>query len=233
MIKSEEKFTPAARRLGQVESKSMVPAPVRTARRKQETRTREAREKLLKATIDVLIECGYNKLSTKEVATRAGLSNGALVHHFASKSELVVAATAAVYDEATHRAQAAAHGPEALKDPINKFIDHCASVYFDWPFVAALEIVVVARTDPELMSRIGPVIQDYRASTDEAWIGVLKNLGVSRPKAEHILSMTLNLVRGMALGEMWGVDPARHKRELAEWTNYAKQTLMPRRKGSD
>ncbi|MCA8028957.1 TetR/AcrR family transcriptional regulator [Burkholderia cepacia] len=209
---------------------STAAPPTKPTRRKQEDRTREAREKLLRATIDVLLECGYNRLSTKEVCNRAGLSNGALVHHFSSKSELVVAATAAVYDEAILRAQQAAESPDAIKDPVSGFVAHCASVYFDWPFIAALEVVMVARTDPELMSRINPVIRTYRTLTDQAWTEVLIRVGVTRPKAAMILSLTLNQVRGMALGDLWSVDdPTVHERALAEWSNLIKRTMMPRR----
>lgn len=133
-----------------------------------------------------------------------------------------------MYEEATQRAQAAAQASDAQRDPINGFIAHCISVYFDWQFIAALEIVMVARTDSDLMDRIGPVIHDYRTAADEAWIRALKNSGVARPRAERILSMTLNIVRGMAVGNLWGVDPTGHKKELLEWTEYVKSTLMAR-----
>ena len=56
--------------------------PACAARRTQESRSQAARERLLAATIEVLIDRGYNGLTTKEVAARAGFSNGALVHHY-------------------------------------------------------------------------------------------------------------------------------------------------------
>ena len=52
------------------------------------------------------------------MAARAGLSNGALVHHFANKANLVVAATAAVYEEAILRGRRAALSPTSVKDPV-------------------------------------------------------------------------------------------------------------------
>src|SRR5687767_6679894 len=70
----------------------------RPARLTQESRSRAARERLLVATIEVLIDRGYNGLTTKEVAARAGFSSGALVHHYRTKAELVIAATAHIYD---------------------------------------------------------------------------------------------------------------------------------------
>ena len=52
-------------------------ATSRSPRRTQESRSRAARERLLAATIEVLVDRGYNGLTTKEVATRAGFSSGA------------------------------------------------------------------------------------------------------------------------------------------------------------
>src|SRR5437773_184341 len=80
-----------------------IPVPRRplsgdAPRRTQESRSRAARERLLAATIEVLIDRGYNGLTTKEVAARAGFSNGALVHHYKTKADMVIAATARVYD---------------------------------------------------------------------------------------------------------------------------------------
>jgi hypothetical protein len=39
--------------------------------------------------------------------------------------------------------------------------------------------------------------------------------------------MTLNQVRKMALGDLWGVNPAGHRKALAEWSNFVKKALMP------
>src|SRR5262245_29356863 len=71
----------------------------RPPRRTQEARSKAAREKLLRATLELLQERGYNGLTTKEVATRAGFSNGALMHHFSTKADLVIAAGAHVYEQ--------------------------------------------------------------------------------------------------------------------------------------
>ena len=50
------------------------------------------RARLLDATVDCLVAGGYAKLSTNDVVRRAGVSRGALAHHFPTKSELVAAA---------------------------------------------------------------------------------------------------------------------------------------------
>src|SRR5262249_22325345 len=132
------------------------PAPARPPRRSQEDRSRSAKEKLLRATIEVLVRDGYGGLTMKEVARQAHLSSGALMHHYTHKGERVVAATAAIYEEAIVRGQGVAQTADAVKAPVEGFISDCLSVYFEWPFLAAIEIIVVARTDPELMERMLP-----------------------------------------------------------------------------
>ena len=193
------------------------PTPVKTQRRTQEDRSRDAKERLLAATISVLRRKGYNGLTTKEVAKTAGLSNGALVHHYATKAELVIAATAAVYDECIIRGQRLARTPQAVKKPIESFISDQLSVYFDWPFHTALEVIVVSRTDPELMARIYPVMDHYRKTTNALWLEVFKKAGHSPQQARTILNLSLNMVRGMAVNRMWAKDETYYDDCLKDW----------------
>lgn len=194
-----------------------VPSPVKTLRRTQEDRSRDAKERLLAATIDVLRRHGYNGLTTKEVAKTAGLSNGALVHHYATKAELVIAATAAVYDECIIRGQRLARTPQAVKKPIESFISDQLSVYFDWPFVTALEIIMVSRTDPDLMAHIFPVMDHYRKTTNALWLEVFKKAGHSAKQAKTILNLSLNMTRGMAVNRMWAKDETYYDDCLKDW----------------
>lgn len=194
-------------------------------RRSQVDRSRGARERLLAAAIDVLIRKGYNGLTTKEVAGCAQMSNGALMHHFVSKEELVVAATAAVYQAAISRGQQVANTEEAARRPVEGFITDCLSIYFDWPFIAALEVVVVARTDPALMARVLPVMETYRETVNAIWLKVFERSGMAPDKARMVLNFTLNFVRGMAVNSLWRNDEAHYRRQLQQWVVLMNATL--------
>ncbi len=179
----------------------------------------------MQAAIDVLLEQGYSRLTTKEVARVAGVSNGALMHHFTSKAELVVAATAMVYDEAIVRGQRVAQTVDADRKPIEGYLSDCMSVYFDWPFIAAIETIMVARTDPQLMEQILPVMERYRATCDEIWLKVFKRAGLSTARAKLLLNLTLNLVRGMALNRLWRHDDRNYHAYLKEWVAIAAREI--------
>ena len=63
------------------------------ARTPNVARTAATRAKLLKATIDCLYELGYHQTSTVVVTERAKVSRGAMLHHFPTKADLMMAAS--------------------------------------------------------------------------------------------------------------------------------------------
>lgn len=57
----------------------------------QQRKSGEMRVRILEATIDSLVEKGYAGLSTNDVTKRAGISRGAMHHHFPSRMDLAAA----------------------------------------------------------------------------------------------------------------------------------------------
>ncbi|XVQ08065.1 TetR family transcriptional regulator [Spirillospora sp. CA-255316] len=60
--------------------------------RPRQRRWERTRAALLQAAVDSLVEDGYAETTLQRVQSRAGVSRGALLHHFASKGALLVAA---------------------------------------------------------------------------------------------------------------------------------------------
>lgn len=199
-----------------------VPARPRAHRRTQDERTREARGKLMQATIDVLVQRGYAGLTTKDVAARAGFSSGALVHHYGTKADLVIAATDAVYADATRHGEEIAQGALAARDPLAGFVEDCLAVYFGRPFFPALEVLVLARTEPTLMAQIEPIMRRYREETNRRWLAAFARQGLARAEAEEVLTLTLNLVRGMAVNSLWQIDRSAARATLRDWMKLAR-----------
>jgi AcrR family transcriptional regulator len=118
----------------------------------QEERSAETRRRLLDATVACLFEHGYAGTTTTEIASRAGVSRGAQLHHFAKKDELVVRALEHVFELRLNEMSA------AIAEPPSGTREHRLAVLIDamWPmfkgptFYAWLELVVASRTDPAL-----------------------------------------------------------------------------------
>jgi len=138
--------------------------PVRWQQQKS-ARTRLA---MLEAGIDCLVERGYGGLSASLVAERAGVSRGAMHHHFATRMELV----AGLVDHVFHKRLAdfldgyaraiADHGEDGLVEIGSDL--HWKSVETR-EYAAYIELIVAARTDPELDQLLEPAQRRY----DELW----------------------------------------------------------------
>lgn len=125
--------------------------------RSQQERASVTRALLLKATFDCLVALGYARTSTPEVLRRTGVSRGALLHHFPTKSDLVCAAVDYLFQK-----QIQEFG-EALAARPPGTVTQEAAVELLWEsvsgdsFYAWLELVVAARTDDVLLDKVREV----------------------------------------------------------------------------
>lgn len=160
-------------------------------RRTQADRTAETRGKLLDAAVDTLVELGYSRASTQEIARRAGVSRGAQLHHFPTKESLVVAAVEHLVerrlDEILGARRDKAPGPDLLLDA------------FSGPlFDAALELWVAARTDASLHEKVEPL---ERRVADALQLGGRELYGDTMSPAA--LDLSIELARGLAVSAIF------------------------------
>ena len=128
----------------------------RPARRTQAQRSAETRALLLNATIVCLIEHGYAGMSTRLVADRAGLSQGALQGQFKTKAQLVSSAVRYLEEQLLSELATITPVPADPDPQTNaaEFLDRLWSVYNGPLFVAGLELIVAARTEPALKDAV-------------------------------------------------------------------------------
>ena len=134
-------------------------AKVASPRVPQEERTRAMRQRLLEATVECLVEHGWSGTSTTLVSQRAGVSRGAQLHHFPTKTDLVVAAVEHLSEvrgeELREAAMRLPSGKRRTRAVLEMFADHFTSPVF----TAALELWVAARTDESLHAAVVPLEQ--------------------------------------------------------------------------
>lgn len=198
------------------------PSPARRPpRRTQESRSKAAREKLLQATIEVMQERGYSGLTTKEVAQRAGFSNGALMHHFSTKADLVIAAGAHIYERHIENGRKVATSAAARKDPLKAFVDDCVDVYLGTSFIPTTEMMIAARTDPLMNAPFDAFMQHYRKTMNDIWLEAFLCAGYGREEASFTIMSTLYMIRGMGINSVWQKNLPYYTRMLREWVRLA------------
>lgn len=195
----------------------------------QEERTRAMRQRLLEATVELLVEKGYAGTTTTLVSQRAGVSRGAQLHHFPTKIDLVVAAVAHLTEirgSDLERAAARLPAGEGRTEAVmNMLGDHFASPVF----TAALELWVAARTDAALFEAVAPLEQRVGRETHRLTVELL-DVDESQPGARELVQATLDLVRGLGLATTLGDDTRRRRKILKEWARTLDAALAAKEK---
>ena len=187
------------------------------APRTQQQRRDETRRALLDAAVESLIEVGFARTTTLEVQRRANASRGALLHHFPSKAELLVAAVDHLAEmRARELKMLAAQLPDeragrARTDAVLELLWQCFAGTF---FQVAMELRTAARTDPELRPVL---IAAERALRDRIVAQARTLFGkdvAEHPGLERALDFTLQFMIGAAMTTVLHEDP--RLRELIE-----------------
>ena len=150
------------------------------------------------------------------VQQRAGVSRGALLHHFPTHAELL----AATVDELVRRNEAAARkalaGLTDNADPIDRATRVLADAFAQPAYLAELELWAVARADPQLRAALRAAERRARRDLDRV-VGDLFAPLRDRPAYAVVVALTTEFVRGLALAGVLRNDRAHRGRLLDEW----------------
>jgi AcrR family transcriptional regulator len=192
----------------------------------QQERSRATQARLLEATVESLVEHGWSGTTTTVVASRAGVSRGAQLHHYPTKTALVTAAVTHLAERRADeiRAEAAAVPTGARR--LDRVIDMLAAVFTGPLFVAALEVWVAARTDPDLRAAIVPLEAKVGREIHRLTVEML-NANERRPDVREAVQATLDLLRGLGVANLLSDDSARRTALLAAWKRQLARILNP------
>lgn len=173
------------------------------------------RRRILEATTDALAAEGFGRLAIARVVERAGVSQGALQHHFPSRDDLVAATAQFLLMRSVkwfHRAKDdLRNGAGALGDLIRRSWRE----QFKTPeYAALLEILMAARTDEALRARIAPALEEWRRAIDRELGALLVSDGRSKADLEAILTIARATMTGLIAHDELLRDPRRLERVL-------------------
>lgn len=118
---------------------------------------------LLDATIELLGEVGYVALTTRGVAERAGVSQGAQQHYYPTKAALVEAATQRLIEKLAAEAVSHPIQGETERRRAEILLDRLWAISNLPSSLAVFELLNAARTDPELAEAI-PAVANFGKS---------------------------------------------------------------------
>jgi AcrR family transcriptional regulator len=173
------------------------------ARTPNPERSAATRKKLLDATIESLFEVGYFQTSTVAVTERAGVSRGAMLHHFPSKADLIMAASEHIVElrREIHADRLGRFATE--REKFLHLIDVLWEAFQTPSGIARIEIMMGARSDPE----IGPRFRELNDELEERHKQIIwdraQKIGIrDRRRIRAFVQLYAAALRGLAIDNL-------------------------------
>lgn len=202
---------------------------VSTAERPRQTQAERVvamRARLLDATLECLVELGYSQMSTNDVVRRAGVSRGALAHYFPTKAELVAAAGERLIEERAAEFEQMFLALPRERQTVPEALDALWSYYEGPEFAALLELIVAARTDPELRAVLADGPERITAAAYAVFLTLFPSIA-GNPSAEPMLRLALAALGGIALQAIVDGDTHGHHAALRETIKTIGASFLP------
>jgi len=181
----------------------------------QQTKSENTRTAILDAAIACFYDIGYNNTTTEKVAAQAGVSRGAMLHHFPSRLELIKATVVhlnqkrlLLFEEQERKIQ-----ENAEHSLIDEGIDAFWKQLHSPLFVVFHELRTASRTDPDLKKIMIPEIRKFEQSWQSITESVFPDFALSEAFDTANL-VTVFLLEGMAVN---GVTRGPVPKKLIPW----------------
>ncbi len=165
----------------------------------QQTKSENTRAAILEAALACFYDLGYGATTTEKVAKRAGVSRGAMLHHFPSRLHLVREAVRYLNLKRLHlfEEQERKINEGAEHTRISEGIDAYWQQLHSPLFTVFHELRVAARTDSDLQEAMALDLQKLDESWAEVAISLFPDLAQSED-FETASLLTVFMLEGMA-----------------------------------
>lgn len=187
------------------------------SRRTQEQRSADTQRRLMDATIEALYEQGYARVTTSEIAERAGVSRGALMHHYATKEELVAVSVKRLLDETTEEIRSWLGRVRSGDLKLDDFLDHLWEMYSGKLLFVTIEHITEARHNETLRESLVPVVRMFHDALDTIWREFFRGTSLSSTEVETVLTTTTCMFRGMGIQTVLRQDSVYYETLLGHW----------------
>src|ERR1700704_6010680 len=188
----------------------------RTVRRTQDERRAETRAKLLAAGVECICELGYGEITVVDVAKRAGLTRGAVQHHFGNRDDLCLA----IVEEFGHtldRWDRSILGSFSLTidERVGRAIDRYWESFRNPHFVAVVLIWLGVRNNKDVYPVLAKKMNVFERKFDHDWQRLFADTGLSRRQLAAARHIALSALRGLALRKIYRGTTASWAEELS------------------
>lgn len=187
---------------------------------------------MIRAAITCLDQVGYAETTFARIQQQAGVSRGAITHHFPNRQELVAATAKELLANALAPAEQREAAPETEQEPVRTVImDAWDNLLNTSGGRAIVEILVATRTDQELHGLLKQHLRDWDRQSSE-WISAGYVGHDPEPDDVQVLwSIVRTFLRGLILHDKFMDDPDYLTRMVDRFARIMEQqmSVLPKR----
>lgn len=195
-----------------------------TLREPQQERGINTRNRILEAAATVLAERGWAGASVSEIAKRAGVTRGAVQHHFTDREGMLAAAIQHLLDTRIYEFHAAAREFPTGSGRTLAVLRTIVEQHQGENFAATLQLCVAAAGDPQLRPRVAAMEAEMGARIFWATIDLL-GLDGGDIAVRTTIQAFLDSARGLGLAGFIGDDSVRRDRVTRRWAEMIDRLL--------
>jgi len=165
----------------------------------QARKSEATRNQIIGAAIRCIVESSYSNTTTMKIAEKAGLSRGAMLHHFPSKLDIIRAVVDYLHEKRLQAFRRSIKEIPADADRVRLAVRSYWEHVNHPLYIAIFELAVAARTDEDLRQILHPAQRAF----DRAWYETAREVfpeWQSDPEAFDLaLNLTQQLMEGMSI----------------------------------
>lgn len=186
-------------------------------KRTQAQRSDKTQEKILNAALICIERMGLNNASTHDIAREAGVSRGALLHHYPARAGLLQAAFSKVLEDEIVKLSTFSKKLSNDPESVGKFIRYVWDRYKGRVFPLTIDYLSMGRIDQQTLEVVIPAATEFNSKLNEVWDIGFYGADVPVEQRRLYMNQTMCLIRGMALQRIWRKDEAYFDEMLSDW----------------
>lgn len=167
--------------------------------------SQSVQDRLKNAAIKLVLEKGFSGATLTPILREAGVSKGAMFHHFESRDSLMAAAYLQILESTMEQDRLVAYELRAGRIGLEHFIRSTCDRYRHESFAVTLELALAVRTRPQILAAAGGFAH-WTEFRDRYWGEIFSLPGKTEDEARIHWDMLNYTLRGIGLRSMFGTD---------------------------
>lgn len=168
----------------------------------QAERSTMTRQRIIQAAVEIISKSGFKKASMGQIAAAAGVTTGAIQHHFGDKAGILFAVIELSFSQLAARLSTTIIESENLEDRVARFIEVLWEKYQTPLFWTSLEIMMNMKNDSVFTEKMKKHMDHILLLIDRMWMGTFWD--TPAPREHHVAAQRFlfNTINGLAIAKL-------------------------------